>query len=195
MDFYQLVGYIRQLGCRVNLYERTELRVNKCEGTFQISKKGNPVISIAMKGFETDNDRLLTLLHEFAHYIQWVTGYWGILHRETDGWDIVDKFLRYKRRKLSQEEIIKARRSVLLLEYDAELRTISLAKFFSIPIDELGYLQSANAYILQIKWALETKKWGSEIERYDDIDAGVFTVENLLAPLTHKEKNLIGRLP
>lgn len=190
MDFYQLVRYIRQLGCKVILHDRKELRVNKCEGTFTISKRGNPVISLAMRAFDNDSERILTLLHEFAHFVQWKIGYWDRIHDETDGWGVVDQYLKNTRTLIPKEEIKKARRTVLLLEYDAELRTISLARYFGIPINEEEYLQWANNYMLQIKWALETREW-----RYPKLDhkisKKVSSVKNLLAPLTKEEKKII----
>lgn len=191
MDFYQLVCFIRSIGCKVILHDRKELRINKCEGTFSITENGNPVISLAMRGFKNEKHKILTLLHEFAHFVQWKTGYWDLVHRENDGWDTVDKYIRYVRKRISEDEIKKARRTVLLLEYDAEMRTINLARYFSIPIDESEYLQWANNYMLQIKWALENKEW-----KYPELDykisRKVISVKNLLAPLTREEKKIIG---
>lgn len=190
MNFYQLVDFIRSAGCKVILHNREELRVNKCEGTFTVTEKGNPVISIAMKAFADERQRALTLLHEFAHFMQWQTGYWDLVHKENDGWNTVDKYLRYSRRTIPSEEIKKARRAVLLLEYDAEMRTINLARFFGIEMDEEEYLQWANNYMLQIKWALENREWKyPKLEH--KISRRVSTVKNLLAPLTREEKKII----
>lgn len=190
MVFYELVEFIRREGCAVRLYNRTELKGAKCEATFCISKNENPVIAIALLGFQDEESMVYTLLHEYAHYLQWVDGYWDKVHKENEGWDTVDKYLRYKRKRITEEQIKTARRTVLLLEYDAEMRTINLARFFCIRMNEADYLQSANTYMLSIKWALENKQW-----KYPELDKQVSRkvsgVNTLLAPLTSKEKKIM----
>lgn len=178
------------MGCAVRLYNKFELKGAKCEATFCISKKGNPVISLAVLGFSDEQSMVYTLLHEYAHYLQWVEGYWDKVHGENEGWDTVDKFLRYKRKRIKEAEIKTARRTVLLLEYDAEMRTINLARFFGIRMDEADYLQSANSYMLSIKWALESKQW-KHPELDTKVSRKVSGVNTLLAPLTDKEKKIM----
>ena len=190
MDFDKLVKFIKWTGCFVRLYTKSELKGAKCEATFCVSVKGNPTISIALLGFSDDETLIHTLLHEYAHYLQWVDGYWDKVHGKNDGWDIVDKHLRYKRKKLTGEQIKTARRTVLLLEYDAEMRAINLARFFSIHMNEADYLQSANSYMLSIKYAFENKQW-KHPELDTKISRKVAGVNNLLAPLTSKEKKIM----
>jgi hypothetical protein len=191
VNFYELVSHIRGLGCRVYLYDRKELKVNKCEGTFQVSKKGNPVIAIAMGAFDDDYDRLLTLMHEFCHFLQWKDGFWNDVHKESEGWDVVDKYIRYTRKKIQKEDVKKAREAVLLLEYDAEIRTLDLARCLSIDIDSENYIRDANNYILQIKWAIETKSWKFPAH-HEDISSTIMTRKSLLAPLTNRDKKIMG---
>jgi hypothetical protein len=189
MDFHQLVSFVRQCGCQVRLYDRVQLKVNECEGTFQVSKKGNPVISMATKGL-SQRDLFFVLLHEFAHYLQWRTGYFDYLHGASQGWDTVDKYIRYKRKKVGQADLSVARNVVLAIEYDAEMRTIDLARFFNIELDEETYIRDSNNYILQIKWATENKKWDYPAEP-EKIEARVKRPIFLFHRLTKEEKKIM----
>ena len=157
MNFDALVKYIRKDGCPVRVYNKGILKVAQCLGTFDVSKKGTPTISIATRG-HTKLENTRVLLHEYAHYRQWKDGLMGIAERVIKGWDVLDKWLSGK--EYDSKQLSMARNCVILIEYDAEIRTIQLSRILKVDIGDIeDYLDHAHSYITHLKTVFKTKKW------------------------------------
>lgn len=190
MDFNQLVDYVKKDGCVVRLYNRSELKCAQCTGTFDISKRGNPVISIAIRGHTKSELRSL-LLHEYAHFLQWRDGLLEVIEGPgfKEGWDHLDEWLKGKKR--SKAQLIYGRNSALYIEYDAEIRTLELSSKLNVDIgSHKEYIKDANSYMLLIKWCALNRKWDDR-PAHDDINENIMTLEELLLPLTDREKEIL----
>ena len=159
MDLNALVKYIRNTGCSLRLYNRDELKTSKCVGTFDLTKSGQPLICLATKG-NSKLELCRILLHEYAHFLQWHEGFLSQLTTpHDDGWDILDRWLAGE--KFTPDDIKIGRISVLLIEYDAEMRTIELANQLNVDIgSQQDYLNAAYAYLTFLKWVFLKRHWG-----------------------------------
>lgn len=183
MDFDELVCFIKMDGCPVRLYNKSILKIAQSIGTFDVSKNGNPIISMAIKG-HTKLELKRILLHEYAHYLQWVDGFMDEAESNIKGWDILDKWLSGK--NYTKQELFAARNCVILLEYDAEIRTIQLARNLDINLgSEKDFLNSAHSYVTFLKYVFLTREWAS----YDILDLchKKLRPQEILLPLSKSE--------
>jgi hypothetical protein len=191
MQFWQLVSHIKKDGCVIRLYDKEELIVAQCTGTFDITKKGNPLICLATKG-HTQKELLQILLHEYAHFLQWKT---GLLHKLEGpdlkgGWDILDLWLRHKK-KYTKEQLKKARDAVVLVEYEADIRATELSVKLGVDIgSHSDYIANSHSYITLIKWAAKYREWGGHPgESY--FDGRIKTPEEILLEITPEEEQIL----
>lgn len=191
MQFWQLVRLIKNNGCRVRLYNKDELRLAQCAGTFDITKSGNPLICIATKG-HTRQELMQLLLHEYAHFLQWKSGFLHKLEGPDlkDGWDVFDKwFKRIKR--YNDKQLKHSRNAIVLIEYDADLRVLVLAKELGIDIgSHKDYIANAYSYVTLIKWAFKNKKWGCHPD--SGFSGKVRSPLEVLRPITRREEKIIS---
>lgn len=175
MNLEELAAYIRQRGCSVRLHNKKILSRQNCAGLFDLNKKGRPYISVAI--LDTKSNPLHVLLHEYCHYLQWQEGYLAKLEEPgtKDGWTILDDWTKGMR--FPKERLRMARGSILLMEYDAELRTIQKAKELGISLNAKNHLKDANGYIESIKKAFETRKYAGYVESKCD---RVMTIKEVL---------------
>lgn len=176
----------------VRLYKKRELKVAQCTGTFDVSKKGNPVISLAIDGHTKLELRQL-LLHEYAHFLQWKDNTLEIIEGNElkEGWDHLDEWLKGRHRSL--EQIMYARNSALYIEYDAEMRTLDLSQKLNVDIgSHKDYIRDANSYALLIKWCVLNRKWDDR-PHDDEISNTIMTFNELFLPLTKKEKKILKK--
>lgn len=174
----------------VRLYNRHELKIAQCSGTFDVSKKGNPVISLAISGHTKLELRKL-LLHEYAHFLQWRDGTLNTLEGPNlkEGWDHIDEWLMGKKR--SKEQIFHGRNITLYIEYDAEMRTLDLSEQLNVDIgSHKEYIRDANSYALLIKWCVLHKKWGAR-PHDERISDKIMSMDELFLPLTKYEKKIL----
>lgn len=193
MNFWQLVRYIKADGCNLRLYNKSELKMAECPGTFDISKNGNPIISLTTKG-HTTRELMQLLLHEYAHYIQWKTGFLHKLEGENLklGWEVLDKWLT-KTRNYTGVQLKQARDAVVLIEYDADLRVIDLSRKFSIDIgSHADYMANAYSYVTLLKWAAKHRKWDSP-PGGSFFDGKIRTPREILAPITEAEEQILNK--
>ncbi len=192
MQFWQLVSRIKNEGCHVRLYDREEMKVAQCAGTFDISKKGNPLICLAIKG-HTRQELLQLLLHEYAHFLQWKE---GILHRFEGkdlklGWDTLDLWLGHKK-KFSKAQLSWARDAIILIEYDADIRVIEMACELGVDIgSHRTHMANAYSYVTLIKWAAKNRKWGSHPGE-DYFDGRIRTPKEILSHITPEEEQILN---
>lgn len=183
MDFQRLVKFIRQDGCPVRLYQKTLLKMNQSVGTFDITKKGNPIICIAVQG-HTQLELRRLLLHEYAHFLQLRDSFVLICEDIIKGWDILDKWLKGK--EYSEEELQAARNCILVIEYDAEIRTIQIARVLDTDIGDVEeYIKNAYSYITSIKNTFKTRIWTEYTEL--NLCNRKLLPEEILAELTDEE--------
>jgi hypothetical protein len=192
MQFWQLISHIKKDGCNVRLYDKEELKVAQCAGTFDITKKGNPLICLATKG-HTQQELLQLLLHEYAHFLQWKTGLLHKLEGENlkKGWVVLDNWLRH-RKKYTEEELLLARDAIILIEYDADIRAIEISKELSVDIgSHKTHMENAYSYITLIKWAVKNRRWGEHPgEGY--FDSRVRTPTEILREITPEEEQVLN---
>ena len=201
MHFRQLVSYVKADGCKVRLYNKPELKLALCTGTFDISKNGNPIICLAKEG-HTHTELKQLLLHEYAHFLQWKSGLLGILEGEDlyGGWDVIDRFVVEKKdhwrngNKYTKEDFIKARNAVILIEYDAEIRTLELSKELNIDIgSHREYMCSALSYVSFLKWCMKYKRWDAHTDS-SYFNQKLKTPTEILEPLDWQDEMIIRKL-
>lgn len=159
MKFDDLVKLIRRDGCIVRVYDKETMKGSSSAGSFDISKNKNPTISIATK-LLSSVERTRILLHEYAHFKQWKDGFIQAIDSFIDGWLVFDSWLSGKR--YSEKQLKLARNCIVIIEYDAEIRTIKMSKELKIDIGKTeDYLNEAHSYISSIKYAFVTGNWGS----------------------------------
>jgi hypothetical protein len=157
VDFDRLVKFVRDDGCPVRLYNKRKMKIAECMGTFDISKRGNPIISLAIQD-SSPLERRRVLLHEYGHYKQWQSGFLSACEREIKGWDVLDKWLCGM--EFSEQDLVLARNCICLIEYDAEIRTVQLSRSLGVDIGrEEDYLDSAHSYISHLKHVFMTRNW------------------------------------
>lgn len=192
MNFWQLVSRIKKEGCTIRLYNKDELKVAQCAGTFDITKNNNPIICLAIKG-HTQQELLQLLLHEYAHFLQWKE---GILHRLEGedlkrGWEVLDLWLRHKKNYTSKQ-LLWARNVALLMEYDADIRVIEMSKELGVDIgSHKAHMANAYGYIVLIKWAAKNRKWGS-YPGEDYFDGRIRSPEEILSKITPREEQILN---
>lgn len=156
MNTSQIVRYIRKQGCKVKLYHDRHLFRDKSMGHYSEDERGS-IIEVAVKG-HTKEMVNATLIHEFAHFLQSVDGFMSYINDNYGGWAKFTAWVEGK--NFSEEEVIRARDGILLLEYDAEVRTLKLASQLSIDIGPRSdYIRAINAYMADIKFTAEKRRW------------------------------------
>lgn len=182
MDFNALVKFIKSQGCKVVVYRKKE-RVNGAIGEFG---EDPPRINIATKG-QTKKLIISTLLHEYAHFLQWREGFSQYIDGICGSYEIHYDWIR-GRRELTDDEKQSARNAMLAIEYDAELRSYDLGKELGVKdFDPDFHLQEAACYMAHLKWS-----WGVRLDWDKRLSPSFWkpkklTHEELFAPLTARE--------
>jgi hypothetical protein len=189
VNFNSLVKNIEDKGCDVILLNESEVPGEECDGTFDVIG-GRPTITLALK-YKSQNRLRYILLHELAHYYQWVDGFMQSLDGYANGWEIFDKWLKGGR--CSRKKLWRARNSVLFIEYDADMRVIGLAKDFGIRLNKARHIAEANAYADLIKWAFKHRKW-KHLPDVGNYPRKAYSPRDLLGPLEEKRNALLNGL-
>jgi|SRR5690606_11846386 len=184
-----LAKTIKKNGCALIVEECEIITKSNSAGYFDI-EDGSPVIRIAKYG-QSMLEFSQLLLHEYAHFLQWKDGFLPAIDDICDGWDILDRWLAGE--EFGHEQLYVARNSILLIEYDAEIRTVELAKKFHINIGGASYFNNAHSYISSIKDAFRRRQWG----QYTILNMHYRKLKplELLAPLTPREIAKIEKGP
>lgn len=183
-----LVEHIRRDGCSVFILDGNIVKISQSAGYFDI-EDGKPLIRIA-RDVKTRLEFTQLLLHEYSHYLQWKDGYLGRVENICNGWDILDRWLAGE--EFSHADLYRARNSILLIEYDAEIRTVKLSRQFKIDIGA-SYLNNAHSYIGSIKNAFRKREWGTYTLL--NMNWHKLRVREILAPLTQREIAKIEKGP
>ena len=192
MDFNRLLSFIKRDGCPVRLYDKKMMKDAQSIGTFDVTKKGegNPIICIALKG-HSRLELIRVLLHEYAHFCQWKDGFMQKIENAVKGHDVLDKWLKGK--KYAPDILYKARNAIILLEYDAEIRTIQLSRALGVNIGRhKNYYNNAHSYVTNIKNVFRVRHWDS----YHELDLCYRKLKpsEILKPLSIEEKDTLDTL-
>jgi hypothetical protein len=173
------------------VYNREELKQSQCSGTFDITKRGTPLICLATKG-HADKQLAQLLLHEYAHFLQWKDGFLHKLEGKDfkEGWNILDLWLSHNK-KFTDIQLKNARDAVILIEYDADIRVLALSKELNIDIgNHNDHMADAYSYITLIKWAIKNKRWGQH-PGGDYFDGRIRSPKEILSEITQKEEKIL----
>lgn len=97
---------------------------------------------------------LETLVHEFAHFTQWIEDC-PAWKASASTYGNIDEWLGGKEFRYIKKYVALARD----LELDNEKRSVKLIKKFKLPIDVKLYIKKANAYVLFYNYMLITRRW------------------------------------
>jgi hypothetical protein len=191
MDTNELVRYIRSKGCPVRLYNDRHLFRDKSMGHFT-EDVGKPSIHVTTKGHSREMVNA-TLVHEFAHYLQYQDGFLGRINSTYGGWSKFTSWLE-EGKEYSSEEVALCRSGVLTIEFDAELRTLDLAVELGVDIGPRGdYIRAINAYMTDIKFAFEKREW-MDVPDNDMFSDRLPRRSTVLKPLTPNEQAMLDIL-
>lgn len=108
------------------------------------------VIRVARK----NNLWLESLVHEYAHFLQWLDK--SKIYKQSDSaLTYIDKW--FFREKIQKKRLEKAFYIVREMERDCEIRACRIAKKFRLPINLHGYARRANVYIYS-HWFMEQEQ-------------------------------------
>ena len=122
-------------------------------------------------GFFCDRQRILRvargrpdwldiLVHEYAHFRQWVEQPAGVYNADAQASITVHDYL-HRGRTVSDSVLRKAFSRVMAFERDAEMRAMRIAKAHGLPIDGERYARHANLYIYSHHLMRDTGAWRS----------------------------------
>jgi hypothetical protein len=103
-------------------------------------------------------DWLDILLHEYAHFRQWVEQPAGVYNADGAAAKIVDGYL-HRGKTVPRAVLRKAFNRVMTFERDAEMRALTIAKTHGLPVDPVAYAKHANLYIYSHHLMLESGRW------------------------------------
>ena len=183
MDFSELVDWVRGQ-CRVRVYSKRPTIYGGCRAIFHVTEHG-PIICIATKGVPRYK-KVEALLHEYGHYLQHADGFMGAIDGVCDSYTLADKWFAGQI-EFTPLELAIVRKSMLLIEYDAERRGYSTGCELQ-PKDwkPRKYLQGAEAYMEGIKWTFARRVQTNETPRRREYVGRLLNNEELFAPLSDK---------
>jgi len=131
-------------------------------------------IRVAKKNLK---DFLTTVAHEYAHFLQWLEMPKQIIEADDRASILVFDWLSGK--SFNKKEVEKAFCRVMIMERDAERRTMELIKKFNLNVDIDKYIRQANCYIY-MHWIMqERRSWKYRVGVKDPMHS----------------KNLISQMP
>lgn len=107
------------------------------------------------------SDWLDILIHEYAHFRQWVEQPAGVYNADAAACIVVEGYL-HRGKTPTPAVLRRAFGRVMAMERDAEMRAVRIAKTYSLPIDEEQYARHANLYIYSYHLMRDTGRWRSD---------------------------------
>lgn len=101
-----------------------------------------------------------TLLHEYAHFRQWVEQSTHVYNADNAAACVVHDYL-HRGKATAPAVLRKAFRRVMAFERDAEMRAVAIAKSRNLPVDYAAYARYANLYIYSHHLMRDTGCWRS----------------------------------
>jgi hypothetical protein len=187
MNFDALVKYIKAQGCKVTVY-RKKNKVNGSMGEF--GEDPRPHINIAVQGH---SKALIasTLLHEYAHFLQWKEGFSRYLDKICLAYTIQYDWLHGNIELTDYERQI-ARNAMLSIEHDAESRAYNLGVELEVEhFDPIFHLQETQNYMASIKWSWKNRKEWAKRTPHSLWPSEKMGFNKLFAPLTDTENKIL----
>lgn len=103
-------------------------------------------------------DWLDVLLHEYAHFRQWVEQPASVFNADADAAKIVDSYL-HRGKQFPPAVLRRAFQRVMAFERDAEMRALTIAKDLCLPVDPVAYAKGANLYIYSHHLMRDSGRW------------------------------------
>jgi hypothetical protein len=113
-----------------------------------------------------ESDFLSTLVHEFAHVLQWIDGDTTYKNCDHEKYGSVQNLVcQWIKDEVSirDRELINYTKKMIACELNAERRAVKLIKKFDLPIDIKRYSEHASATLYTYWMTLKTKKWDFKI--------------------------------
>ena len=101
-------------------------------------------------------DPVSTVAHEYAHFLQWLEMPQQIIRADDKASLLVFEWLTNKN-NYDNKEIQKAFCRVMVMERDAERRTVELIRRFGLNVDIEKYIRQANCYIY-MHWIMQERR-------------------------------------
>ena len=130
----------------------------RCEGFFDIDTK---CIKVGRGGVQW----LETLVHEYAHFLQWLDSSDSLVEREDRAARLVQDYLHAGKGELNPA-IVKAFHSVMLFERDTEMRAVKCIQKYKLDIEMSKYIKRANMYIYSHYVNMFLRKWNFKKSPY-----------------------------
>lgn len=116
-------------------------------------------------GFFCDEDKVIkiaskntfwldTIVHEYAHFLQWIEGS-HLFRKSGHAIHNVDQW--FNREEITKKRLSRSFYIIRSMERDCEIRACRLARKFDLPIRKEGYAKRANLYIYT-HWIMEEKR-------------------------------------
>lgn len=107
-------------------------------------------------------DWLQVLVHEYAHFKQWLETPANVYNADCHANVIVSRWLHGGGKgKASPTIVHKAFRRVMAYERDAEIRAVRIARQYDLPINPKVYAKYANLYIYSHHLMRDSGKWNT----------------------------------
>jgi hypothetical protein len=157
-------------------------RVNCGDGCRSVGYFSDRPLEIRVAG--KSRDPISTVAHEYAHFLQWIETPGQIMQADDRASLLVFDWLTGKH--YDKKEVQKAFCRVMVMERDAERRTVDLIKKFDLKVDIDKYIRQANCYIY-MHWIMrERRSWKYRVGVSDPMES-----RNLISmmPNTFKAKS------
>lgn len=130
-------------------------RVNCGDGCRSVGYFSDRPLEIRVAG--KSRDPISTVAHEYAHFLQWLDTPQQIMQADDKASLLVFDWLTGN--NYDKREVQKAFCRVMVMERDAERRTVELIKKFNLNVDIDKYIRQANCYIY-MHWIMrERRSW------------------------------------
>lgn len=136
-----------------------------CHGWFQ----DRPALLVIAVGKPVE-DWLPTFVHESCHRDQWIEQdptWTNLIKNYFDANLILDMWV-YKAVELTPRQLTKVVKSIINNELDCEKRSLAKIQKFNLPINQIEYIQKANAYIFYYLAIAATRQYATKNAAYEN---------------------------
>ena len=125
---------------------------NRCSGFWD---ETNWVLAVAIG--RSQEHWLPILVHEYCHFVQTISG-WDF-GKYDDCMDALVEYSQGLRHDISPQVASAYAEVIKKAEFDAECKALMLIDVWNLPIDRVGYMQSAYAYMMVYPMVAHTRSW------------------------------------
>jgi hypothetical protein len=155
--------------------------------------EGGSILACASGG--SAQDFLSTLVHEFAHVLQWIEGdktYKFCDHRKYGSVQNAVCMWINNEITLNNKILIRYTQKMIDCELNAERRAVKLIKEFNLPIDLDIYKSKASAVLYSYWVSIKTKKWDTKIGKKQMAASGRSLKRSFRSLPKNVERSFIG---